>query len=440
MPAAISLIAQVGRSILLLSLGLASLTLPVRERRRRALAGNLVLILAIASSAVLGQDSGGASGPVSLAHSMTIGVALLGLMVVMIQGSAAGLSWWVLGPLGGLGLVLLAAGVPMEQLPSRWGVASLTGVGLALAFLLARFVLRPFRIGDGVRWLDRRLLRRRAEAAPRLVWDASPRTLLALHAVGTGVALTAGHLHLFCFGLLTALVSGELLTRRLAGDSRWPVPSAVTSLAIGGSWYLLVHVAGDQPLWLDRLRDAPYSPAFEFGTSLLLALVAWRMMGLWPFDGSLQGPFSALAGGALLVRLIGPDLAAGLAHWQPLFYLLAAVAAWHAALSRTDREAVAALGALGVLTGDPSAGWAGVLLLAGTVGLQLIRYLVLGGRILNQRGRLTFRLTVVLGLMMVLPVLEGGLLVQVFYSVTTVAGVVAALWNGAPAEPIGRPL
>jgi hypothetical protein len=227
---------------------------------------------------------------------------------------------------------------------------------------------------------------------------------------------------------IVAFASG-VAVERWRGRPRIPLAALVVIPALGLGWYYLAHVAGEQSLRMSALRDAPYSTAFQLATSLVLGLAAWSLLGLWPSHGSPLGPLAPLLGGLLFVRVITPALPEGLYHWQPLLYLLAAIAACHAAVGGRDDEALAALAALGFLSGVPAAGGAGLGLAAASIVARLVRRLSGEGRVLNGRGRALVAALVLSASALLLPVLSGALAAQVFYSVVTVAALALAPWT-----------
>jgi hypothetical protein len=259
------------------------------------------------------------------------------------------------------------------------------------------------------------------------MWQRADAVAAWVHVLSTAALLLAPHLHLFMPILMVAFASGVWAERRL-GQPTIPLTALAVVPAAGVAWYFLAHVGGEQPLGLSDLRNAPYSSAFQLLASLILGLVAVSLLGLWPFHGLPRGPLSPLLGGLLFVRLIATALFEGLYHWQPLLYLLAAIAACHAAASRRDDEALAALAALGLASGAPVAGSAGLGFATAAIVSRLSRLLNEQGRVLNGRGRALMAILVIAGSALLLPVLTGGLAVQVFYSTMTAATLALTLW------------
>jgi hypothetical protein len=137
---------------------------------------------------------------------------------------------------------------------------------------------------------------------------------------------------------------------------------------------------------------------------------------------------TGLLGAALLARVVGPLLPNGLVHWQAVLYPLAVVAAWHAAATRRDEEALGSLGALGLLAGTTAAGWCGTFAILGGVALTRPDVLRQAGWPRDARGEAGRGLLVLLGVPLLLPILAGALPAQTFYTVAAVAGLVAVLW------------
>jgi hypothetical protein len=412
---------------------LAALGIPQGCLRRRALAGALVLGLALASV----DHLGGPGAPVPPAsRAITFGIALLGLL--LLSGSliaALSREGWSRAArwrsrLSGMATVVLGGGLVVPTgLEKSWPVALATTLGLGLAGAGAWLLGRKLRLAAGIRWLDQALSAPGSRTRPGVGWNPGSRRIALLHVLGTVTALAALHLHPFLGGVAVAVAAGVMLERRLGRLRRWPVSVFLAAVVLVVSWFLLARVAEGMPLGLRSLRDAPYSPALEILAALLLSGAAWSLLRLWPFHTTPRGPLTALAGGCLMVKLVAPVLPHGLLHWQPLLYLLAALAAWHAAATDRDEESVTALGALGLLSGVGTAGWAGLGLTAGGVLIGLTARLTEHGLAVNRRGRLVQELTVVAGAVLVLPVLSGALSTQVFYSVAATTGAVAALWG-----------
>lgn len=412
---------------------LAAVVIPQDCLRRRALAGALVLGLALASV----DHLGGPGAPVpSASRAIAFGIALLGLL--LLSGSliaALAQEGWSRAArwrsrLSGMATVLLGGGLVVPiGLERSWPIALATTLGLGLAGASAWLLGRRLRLAAGIRWLDQALSAPGSRARPGVGWDPFSRRLALLHLLGILAALGAPHLHPLLAGVAIAVAAGAMLEHRLGRLRRWPVSVFLAAVVLLVSWFLLARVAEGTPLGLPALRDAPYSPALEILTALMLSSAAWSLLRLWPFHVTPRGPLTALAGGCLMVRLVAPVLPHGLIHWQPLLYLLAALAAWHAAATHRDEESVTAFGALGLLSGVGTAGWTGLGLTAGGVLIGLTARLTEHRLAVNRRGRLVQELAVVAGAVLVLPVLSGALSAQVFYSVAATTGAVAALWG-----------
>jgi hypothetical protein len=413
---------------------LASLGIPDEIWRRRALAGVLLLGLGLASHARL-EGAGDSATIPSAAAAITLGITVLGALITVAvlivtlaqrQGSVMA-RWWVRLA----GMVAVAVGVgPLLPLGTRggWPIVFATVVGLALAGALAVWLGQRLALSGVVRRLDKPLLAAGTAGPPDAVRHAWASRLLMLHIVAVIVALGALHLHALMGAVTISALAGVMVERWTGRTGRMPVVLPLVVLVLAGLWFFLARVAGAMPLGLLALRDAPYSLAFETLVSLPLALAAWALLGLWPFHNLSRGPLTGLLGAAILVKLVAPVLPHGFAHWQPLLYPLAVLAAWHAAAVDRDEETLAALGALGLLSGDLVAGWAGTGLV--TVGALFgATHRIAGhGVVLNQRGRITARLAVVGAAVLVVPVLAGALDAEVLYSVLTVSGVVVGLW------------
>jgi hypothetical protein len=411
-----------------------SLGLPEPTGRRRVLAGGLLAALALASLEVSGASQDGNQLGAVTAFAITIGILLFGLALALSQVLLALRNGSWRGParfatlIAGLVVLILGGGVvaPLRE-TGGWLTAILTAAALALGCGLVALIGGQLSLGGIVARLDGLIFARPAGEARATPWSRRATILLGIHTAGALAAVAVPHLHLLLAVLLVSLLAGVLLERYRGRVPRWPVSIFVLVPAIGVSWYLLAHVAGGESLTLARLRDAPYSPAFEQLAALILGVAGWSLLGLWPFHGAPPGPCTPLLGALLFTRLLAPALPEGLAHWQPVLYLLAGLAAWHGVAVRRDEEALTALGALGVLSGDATAGWAGVAMVGGAALLQLYRMLAEEGLTPNRGGRLLLRALPLAGSALVVPVLTGALGAQVFYSVVTVAGVVTIL-------------
>jgi hypothetical protein len=211
------------------------------------------------------------------------------------------------------------------------------------------------------------------------------------------------------------------------------VGSLLAAGLIGIGWYFLAHVAGDMPLDLGALRDAPYSTAFQLLLALTFGAISLALFGLWPLRGFAAGPATPLLGALLLSKLVAPVVSEGLIHWQPVFYAVIAVGACGAGLSRRNGESLIALGALGLLSGSPTAGWAGLVLVAGAVALRAQELTsLIAGKV--ARETVVIPLVVLTSALALAPALTGALGSQVLYSVLAVAAVIGGSWASPPGE------
>ena len=406
---------------------LLALTLPP-PRVGRGLAGAVLTALGLASLRVAGGPMWEAAGLPSTYLSVTAALVVAGMLTPLAQAGRAGWKgelrerWsWTLSA----GIVLLLTGVPIAVALARAG-----GVGetaLALTILSAGAVLlgtlaRALRLGEGIRRLDRAVFGAHGPPGP-LVWDPTARWLLASHCALGLVALIAPHLILLLGALLGSAISGVVLDRRLDRTARWPRSVPVALLLLAAASAFLIRVAGEVPLTLSELRDGPFSPAFELAASLLFLAGSWPLLGLWPLHSRLRGPATPAAAGALLVRLVAPVLPGGTEHWQPLVFPLLAFSAWYAAGTGSAPLGLTALAVAGLLSLRPEAAVAGMVLLALVAALGLVCRL--GPR--EQIRRLVIAgITLAAGAVS-LPLLEGALRAQTFYTVLLAAAMVATL-------------
>ncbi len=407
---------------------LGSLLIPANPWRRRAFSGVLLLGLALASHRRLGD-----SGVTVATYAITLGIGLLGVLVLAAAlvaafrgGGRGAAGWWAAG------LVLVAGTTSIGQLlppvwPAGWSIALATTVSLAATGGLAGVLGPKLRLAQAVRRLDR-ALSPVGGAAGGPPWDPWQSRLLTVLVLGAALALVALQLHVLLGAVALSACAGMLLERR-TGRGGFPVVFVLALLVLVMVWGALVRVAGGMPLGLLALGDAPYSPAFEVLMAPALALLAWSFLGLWPFHLSIRGPVMPLLGATLVVRLLAPVLPHGLEHWQPILYPLAVAAAWHGAASARDAETLTAVGALGMLSGDAVAGWAGLALAGVGVVFEARRRLLERGLDLNPRGRVAVAALLVLAAILLVPVISGALGAEVLYSVLAVAGGISALWS-----------
>jgi hypothetical protein len=411
----------------------ASAGLPTWRTVRRGASGTLLIAFALASLTITGGAEAVGDGLTVTSFAITCGIALLGLFILVSQiARALGAGGWrratqLWVTLAAL-LALAITARPLASLADTGGglIALATAVLLFFLGALIRFIGSWIPIRRGLSHIDRLLC---SGAVPFPGGGISERAASAavwIHVLGAMALLAAPHLQLFMVVLMVAMASGVVVECRL-GQRRIPLSAVAAIPALGVCWYLLAHVAGEASLRLTALRDAPYSTAFQLTTSLVLGLAAWSLLGLWPLLGPPPGPLAPLLGGLLLVRVITPALPEGLLHWQPLLYPLAAIAACHAAVFSRDDEALAALAALGLLSGVPAAGGAGLGLAAASIVARMVRRLSGEGRVLNRRGRRLVATLAIAASGLLLPVLSGALAAQVFYSVVTVAALALAL-------------
>lgn len=237
-----------------------------------------------------------------------------------------------------------------------------------------------------------------------------------IHLVGAGIAGLATHLHLFLPAVLVSAASGWRWSR----PGRWPIVLLPVLLLLGACWYLMARVAGPMPLSLSLLHEAPYSAAFEIGMAGALLVVAAVLLGLAPFHMMGRGPLTPILGGLLLVRVVASGLPGGLEHWQPVAYPVVVLTAAVAAARRRDDLALVALSTIGLLSGDPTAGWCGLVVLGLATALRGLDWLVAGGRRLSGAGQGLIGAMALAAAAALAPALAGGLSAEALYSAVTV--------------------
>ncbi len=419
-------------SLLPLLLGLAAVLLDDRVARRRALPGSVLATLAVASLVVAGGDDWSSA---SLPQSYLATTAALVLLAAGLT-AAGGRAHWRQRPLA---VSVLGAGALLAVVLAR--PLALAG---GMARTLAAFGLiagATILLGIAVRQLGGTLLSRidgwrarRAVAAGSSPIDSPPALgttrrlrLLAAHLGITLVALSVTHLHLLFAAVVGGVVTGWAFERSARGGGRWPVGVALSLTALGAAWWLLASVAGDAPLGFAALGDAPYSDSFELLLTPLLCLAVWPLLHLAPFQSARQGPAAPLLGAVLLYRLGPTALAGGVVHWQPVLFLLLVAAAVAGAARRSDAAILTTLGLGGIASLEPTAGVAGVGLVAlGCVFAGATRLMASGFR-LSRVGDVLAALLPVAGVALLLPVVEGMLGVEVVYGVAMVLVAMVAV-------------
>ncbi len=424
-------------SVELAFLAAVAMALPTARARRRALAGPLLFALGMASLTLArGSDAPIESLPVSYS-AITAGLLLIAVALPMafallsIRQAGWGTtprSLTIAAALAALGLGVWQAR-PLSVLGGVNTLAAIAGLLLAAGFL--RYV-GP-RLAAGLRWADALAFPVRAPESHR--WDGPARGLLIVTVAAAALACLSPRLDLLLLAVLVGVIAGLILERRLGRLTRIPVATPLALILVAVASYLMIHVAGDTPLDFRDLLDAPYSSAFEVLAVLLIGLASWVLLGLFPFASAPRGPLSALLAGALLARATGPILSDGWVHWQPIFYLIPAVAAWHAAATRRDEETLVALGTLGLLSESVLAGWAGIACAGGAALLRGVEWLELTGARLGGTGTTLLRLTLIAGAPLLFPLLQGALEAQTFYTVLTVLGTVGSLFGSRPSTP-----
>jgi hypothetical protein len=419
--------------VAILSLAALGLTLPTATLRRRALSGPLLLAVAFASLAVAGGDDWRrASLPASyLVTTAAIGFAGLALPLGLGWLSRQRAEWTpqlLVGAWLGAAVAVALGASRLAPLASRggWGATLLATGGLTLAGGAAIALLPRLHAGGAVRRLDRLLGGGRVSAPAGGGMDRAAVVLLLVHSGSALLALWVPFLPLLCLLILIGAITGLLFQYRLDRARTAPLSVVVALLIVAGVGYLMVQVAGDTRPTLEALADAPYSGALELLLALPASLAAWALLRLWPFHIAPRGPLTGLLGAALLIRVVGPLLPGGAFHWQPVLDPLAMLAAWHAAVGRRDDEALVASGALGLLAGSGAAGWCGTGLVLAGAALALPERL--RQRMPHSGGEAVRRLSLLVLVPLVVPILAGALRAQTVYTVLTVLGLFAVLW------------
>jgi hypothetical protein len=414
------------------ALVLASVSLPAYRSRRAGLAAVLLIQLTIASLELTGALGGGRHSLSPGYLAVSAAMLLVGLFLVASIAVYAGLAQQRTGqgsrPLmlaGGLLTLLVVAQLARMAIPlalaggvirTLAAFAMTIGGGTLLVFLVRARVLK-----QALGWVDQRLAPRRAQGPDAPTPRGNP-VMLALHLAGVLLALVAPTLPLLVLGVLLAGIFG-MVWEYQAGGPRVPLGGIVSLAALlaGAGW--LYQVAGDTPLVLDQMTDGPFSPAFQAIAAVILALAAWPLLRLWPLHGTRTGPAGALAGAAILLRVLASIVPDGSVHWQPVFYGLLAAGAWYAAVVRTDAVLGATVAAAGLLSGFPEAGWGGVAVLTAAIVLQILGRATRTVPVALIAGR-----AILIGASFAMvPLLVGALQAEVFWTVAILIGAVIGL-------------
>ncbi|HET8622214.1 MAG TPA: hypothetical protein VFM14_01495 [Gemmatimonadales bacterium] len=306
---------------------------------RAALAG---LVPALLGAAALAVAEFGTAPYVSAGIGLMLVGAILPLLPAWgaVRGHAPGSTRSlpgavILGVAGGAIIIRVASLIASIEAWSALAWALLAPAGWWLLVSIGRVA----RLGTAMTWLDRQVL---ARQPPSTLTATSRVSRVGAVALGIGALLAglAPDLWLLMLGLVMAAVGAELVFRP---GRRMPVLLIITLLALLPCW-LIDTVAGPVGSRLDTLADVPMSSAAARLAALPLGLVAWAWMGLWPLHGVVQPVMLAPLGALLWLRFAEPVAHEGLAHWQPLFVLLAVVGLWHAAWDGRLGSVLVALG------------------------------------------------------------------------------------------------
>ena len=223
----------------------------------------------------------------------------------------------------------------------------LGGTGVVLVLVL------PFtRTARAFKWIDDRWLARKAMPGPcfeergrRVVWGVALAGVVAL--------LWSGYLFVAVIAALVTVVAAHRLSREAGRAPALPVQPIVVAISLlTFTWFVVTIAGADIPLHFPDILDAPLSDTAEALLALILGLGLWSLLGLWPFHGAGPGSALALVGGALMLRWGMGLIPIGIEHAAPLFALVAAFAALHAAATGRVGEYTAALGVLAVTSGQ----------------------------------------------------------------------------------------
>lgn len=414
------------------ALVLASVSLPAYRSRRAGLGAVLLIQLAIASLVLTGALAGGrellSPGYLAISSAMLLAGLFLIASIAVYAGVAQQRTGQGSRPLmlaGAALTILVALQIARMVIPLMLTGGVLRTVAAFAALLgggaLLIFLVRARALKRALYWVDGQLAPRRPQNPDAPAPRGKP-AMLALHLSGVLLALIAPNLPLLVLGVLVAGICG-MTWESQAGGPRAAIGGIIglVALLIGAGW--MYQTAGDTPLTLDLMIDGPFSPAFQTIAAVILALAAWPLLRLWPMHGARTGPAAALAGAAILLRVLTSIVPDGAAHWQPIFYGLLAVGAWYGAVVRNDAILGASLAAAGLLSGYPEAGWGGVAVLTAAIVLQILVRATRTVPVALIAGR-----AILIGASFaVVPLLVGALQVEVFWTVAVVLGAAIGL-------------
>ena len=339
--------------------------------------GAFLIILGIASAA---PDWATLASAPDTFLAVSAGFVWLGVSCIAFGGWAASqeeqtLALHPAGPVAVNLAITLAAVIMLYVLYRAWpllvggnwrgliAALGLGGTGVVLVLVL------PFtRAARGFKWVDDRWLARKPTPGPcleergrRIVWGVALAGVVAL--------LWSGYLFVAVIAALVTVVAAHRLAREAGRAPALPVQPIVVAISLlTFTWFVVTIAGADLPLHFPDILDAPLSDTAEALLALILGLGVWSLLGLWPFHGAGPGSALALVGGALLLRWGVGLIPIGIEHAAPLFALVAAYAALHAAATGRVGEYTAALGVLAVTSGQRGT-WA-LFVLASLVALM----------------------------------------------------------------------
>ena len=378
---------------------------------------------------------------------LNVGMMLVGAGATMTGGlvSLAYERHWPARVAGGLAvsaaLVVLALLVPLVRVAGfAAGIAAVAMVGAAAAAMVA---------GRGIAALLRRAAAHRTgelaaghggseadSGAPRPA-RPFPRIAFGTTLAATLVALAAPHVLAIVAAALVAAVAGHIAARRIGTVSSVPVLPLCAAALLPFAW-LLATIAGPVRLATASLPMVPLSPPAQALLAPALIVGAWGFLGVWPVHRWVPGPVLAAVGGALLLRVGAPALGGGLEHVQPVLVGVAALAAWHAALTRRPAAMLAAFGVAAtaaIFSGShvaPDARIAAAVLFATATAAAALRAIFRAhpaGRSSSAAGYLAARLVALPAGAAMYAMIAAGLRAEVMLTVVLAAAAAAAAWR-----------
>ena len=319
-----------------------------RGRRRAVLAGAAVALGGAALRVAAGPDAAPETMP-RLAVTIDAGLELLGALLAIAAGVAAGRA-------REMPAALLAGSAAAAAAWSGLRHAADTGRLATLAFALAGLALVELTASVARdRWSG--------SAPRRAAFPASVRWLVA-GALAGAVAVFVPNAIAVITAAIVVSFAGHALTMRDPGRRRIPwLPLLATPPLVLAS-YFIVTIAGPTGLSVVALREGPFSPAAEALLTPLLAAGALPFLGMRPLTSLAPRSLLAPVGVAILARIGTGIFVGGAAAWETVTIPIGVISICIAAVTR---DVIAAGAAMAWIASFSIGGAAGAWWLAGAV-------------------------------------------------------------------------